>query len=52
MTGMPARLRLAEAAAIGMLTVAVAWFADRGAIVERVSSENGSADKSDAWLDS
>jgi transposase InsO family protein len=37
------------ATAIGVLRRAVAWFADRGVIVERVLSDNGSAYKSHAW---
>lgn len=37
--------------AIGVLERAVAWFAERGATVERVLSDNGSADKSFAWRD-
>ena len=37
--------------AIGVLQRAVAWFADRGVIVERVLSDNGSAYKSYAWRD-
>ncbi|WP_139256722.1 IS481 family transposase [Herbiconiux ginsengi] len=40
------------ATAIGVLRRAVAWFADRGVIVERVLSDNGSAYKSHAWRDS
>ncbi|MDQ1422279.1 MAG: hypothetical protein QOJ52_4241 [Acidimicrobiaceae bacterium] len=31
------------------LVRAVAWFAARGVVVERVQSDNGSADKSHAW---
>ena len=37
------------ATAIGVLRRAAAWFADRGVIVERVLSDNGSAYKSHAW---
>jgi transposase InsO family protein len=37
------------ATAIGVLERAVAWFADRGVVVERVLSDNGSAYKSHAW---
>ena len=37
------------ATAAGVLTRAVAWFADRGVIVERVLSDNGSAYKSHLW---
>lgn len=37
--------------AIGVLTRAVAWFADRGVTVERVLSDNGSAYVSHAWRD-
>ncbi|MDQ1128267.1 IS481 family transposase [Microbacterium sp. SORGH_AS_0888] len=37
--------------AIGVLHRAVTWFADRGVIVERVLSDNGSAYKSYAWRD-
>jgi hypothetical protein len=37
--------------AIGVLQRATAWFADRGVIVERVLSDNGSAYKSHAWRD-
>ena len=37
--------------AIGVLRRAVAWFADRGVIVERVLSDNGSAYRSYAWRD-
>jgi transposase InsO family protein len=35
--------------AIGVLTRAVSWFADRGVTVERVLSDNGSAYRSGAW---
>uniref|UniRef100_UPI00157262E7 IS481 family transposase n=1 Tax=Nocardia barduliensis TaxID=2736643 RepID=UPI00157262E7 len=35
--------------AIGVLRRAVAWFADRGVIVERVLSDNGSCYRSKAW---
>jgi transposase InsO family protein len=37
------------ATAIGVLRHAVAWFAARGVVVERVLSDNGSAYKSHAW---
>jgi transposase InsO family protein len=37
------------ATAIGVLHRAVAWFAARGVVVERVLSDNGSAYKSHAW---
>ena len=37
--------------AIGVLRRAVAWFAERGVVVERVMSDNGSAYKSHAWRD-
>jgi transposase InsO family protein len=37
--------------AIGVLQRAVAWFATRGVIVERVLSDNGSCYKSYAWRD-
>ena len=37
--------------AIGVLTRAVAWFAQRGVSVERVLSDNGPAYRSFAWLD-
>ena len=37
--------------AIGVLQRAVAWFAERGVIVERVLSDNGSAYVSYAWRD-
>ena len=39
------------ATAIGVLQRAVAWFAERGVIVERVLSDNGSAYRSYAWRD-
>lgn len=39
------------ATAIGVLRRAVAWFAERGVIVERVLSDNGSAYRSYAWRD-
>jgi len=39
------------ATAIGVLQRAVSWFADRGVIVERVLSDNGSAYRSHAWRD-
>jgi transposase InsO family protein len=39
------------ATAIGVLVRAVAWFAARGVVVERVLSDNGSAYKSHAWRD-
>ena len=35
--------------AVGVLKRAVTWFAERGVIVERVLSDNGSAYKSHAW---
>ena len=35
--------------AIGVLRRAVSWFADRGVVVERVLSDNGSAYKSHLW---
>ncbi|WJL96131.1 IS481 family transposase [Microbacterium sp. ET2] len=35
--------------AIGVLQRATSWFADRGVIVERVLSDNGSAYRSHAW---
>jgi transposase InsO family protein len=35
--------------AIGVLQRAVAWFAERGVIVERVLSDNGSCYRSQAW---
>ena len=37
--------------AVAVLQRAVAWFAERGVIVERVLSDNGSAYKSDLWRD-
>jgi transposase InsO family protein len=37
--------------AIGVLRRAIAWFADRGVIVERVLSDNGSCYRSYAWAD-
>jgi transposase InsO family protein len=37
------------ATAIGVLRRAVAWFAARGVVVERVLSDNGSAYRSHAW---
>jgi transposase InsO family protein len=37
--------------AVAVLHRAVAWFAERGVIVERVLSDNGSAYKSDLWRD-
>ncbi len=37
--------------AIGVLHRAIAWFADRGVIVERVLSDNGSCYRSYAWAD-
>lgn len=37
--------------AIGVLRRAVAWFAARGVVVERVLSDNGSAYRSYAWRD-
>ena len=37
--------------AVGVLYRAVAWFAERGVIVERVLSDNGSAYKSFLWRD-
>jgi len=37
--------------AIGVLQRAVAWFAERGIVVERVLSDNGSAYRSYAWRD-
>ena len=37
------------ATAIGVLRRATAWFADRGVIVERVLSDNGSAYRSHQW---
>ena len=38
--------------AVGVLYRAVAWFAARGVVVERVLSDNGSAYKSHLWRDS
>jgi transposase InsO family protein len=37
--------------AIGVLKRAVTWFADRGVVVERVLSDNGSCYRSYAWAD-
>jgi transposase InsO family protein len=37
--------------AVAVLYRAVAWFAERGVVVERVLSDNGSAYKSDLWRD-
>ena len=37
--------------AIDVLRLSVAWFAERGVLVERVLSDNGSAYKSHAWRD-
>ena len=37
--------------AVGVLQRAVAWFTERGVIVERVLSDNGSCYRSYAWLD-
>lgn len=37
--------------AVGVLTRAVAWFADHGVTVERVLSDNGAAYRSYAWRD-
>jgi transposase InsO family protein len=37
--------------AIGVLRRAVAWFADRNVVVERVLSDNGSCYRSHAWRD-
>jgi len=37
--------------AIGVLTRAVAWFAERGVTAERVLSDNGSCYRSSAWRD-
>jgi transposase InsO family protein len=37
------------ATAIGVLQRAVAWFAERGVVVERVLSDNGSCYRSHAW---
>ena len=39
------------ATAVGVLHRAVAWFAERGVIVERVLSDNGSCYRSFAWRD-
>lgn len=39
------------ATAIAVLRRAVAWFAERGVVVERVLSDNGSAYRSHAWRD-
>jgi transposase InsO family protein len=39
------------ATAIAVLTRAVAWYAARGVVVERVLSDNGSAYRSHAWRD-
>jgi transposase InsO family protein/transposase len=39
------------ATAVGVLVNAVAWFAARGVVVERVLSDNGSAYKSHLWRD-
>ena len=39
------------ATAVGVLTRAVSWFADRGITVERVLSDNGSAYRSHLWRD-
>jgi transposase InsO family protein len=39
------------ATAVGVLQRAVAWFADRGVVVERVLSDNGSCYRSFAWRD-
>jgi transposase InsO family protein len=39
------------ATAVGVLYRAVAWFAERGVVVERVLSDNGSAYKSFLWRD-
>ena len=39
------------ATAIGVLSRAVAWYAARGVVVERVLSDNGSAYRSHAWRD-
>ncbi len=39
------------ATAIGVLRRAVAWFAARGVLVQRVLSDNGSAYRSHAWRD-
>lgn len=37
--------------AVAVLYRAVAWFAERGVIIERVLSDNGSAYKSNLWRD-
>jgi len=37
------------ATAIGVLTRAVSWYAERGVSIERVLSDNGSAYRSNAW---
>lgn len=37
------------ATAVGVLERAVAWFAQRGVVVERVLSDNGAAYRSRAW---
>jgi transposase InsO family protein len=39
------------ATAVGVLHRAVAWFAERGVVVERVLSDNGSAYKAYLWRD-
>lgn len=39
------------ATAVGVLKRAVAWFAERGVIIERVLSDNGPAYRSCAWRD-
>ena len=39
------------ATAVGVLRRATSWFADRGVIVERVLSDNGSAYRSHVWRD-
>jgi transposase InsO family protein len=39
------------ATAVEVLRNAVAWFADRGVVVQRVLSDNGSAYKSHLWRD-
>ncbi len=39
------------ATAVGVLRRAVAWFADRGVIAQRVLSDNGSCYRSHAWRD-
>ena len=38
--------------AVGVLYRAVAWFAERGVVIERVLSDNGSAYRSHLWRDS